>query len=404
MAEKLSEEEGHQLISMFDSLEVKPKMDDPESLKRWMAAYSKGQQRTSEVSGNEDAPVKHRYMQTLRITPFSGAGDTKDITYESWKYEVKTHIAEKSYTRMEVTSAAKKSLRGEASQTIRRLGVEADLDTILRKLNGIYGIVEDSEELLKQFYAATQGEKEKVASWGCRLEDLVDRAYQHKRVHPGEVNEMLATRFWGGLQHQLKEAARVKAEHIKDFDDLRIEVRKIECEMATSSMSSKNDYRKAQVKVQAAAPEEIDSFTAMRVKINSRLDTMEETIKQQSCHADNTPRQSNEFAGYQNNFQQGNGNQHWNGPQGFHGRGSQPSNNRSRFRGRGQSQGGYRGNQRQSGNSYSRNDYNQGGFQHSNTQQRQQDDACYRCGQSGHYAIGCRADLSKSTLNMEESA
>ena len=44
MASTLTESEKDQLINMFESLESKPKMDDPETLQQWMTDYlsSKG--------------------------------------------------------------------------------------------------------------------------------------------------------------------------------------------------------------------------------------------------------------------------------------------------------------------------------------------------------------------------
>ena len=45
MATPYSEDERQQLVSMFESLDVKPKMDIADDLKNWMADYVQGQGR-----------------------------------------------------------------------------------------------------------------------------------------------------------------------------------------------------------------------------------------------------------------------------------------------------------------------------------------------------------------------
>ena len=47
------------------------------------------------------------------------------------------------------------------------------INSILKKLDGIYGLVEHTEDLMEKLYAAKQRDGESVASWSCRLEDLL---------------------------------------------------------------------------------------------------------------------------------------------------------------------------------------------------------------------------------------
>ena len=138
---KLTEDEGAKLVSMFDELELKPDISDPAALTKWMAKYVKAKTKDPKQPGGADggaggaaAEVHHQhYRLPPRIANFSGSGDSKEITYEAWKYEVKSYISEETYSVAEVTAAARKSLRGEASATARRLGVDANLDHLLNK-------------------------------------------------------------------------------------------------------------------------------------------------------------------------------------------------------------------------------------------------------------------------------
>ena len=100
---------------------------------------------------------QHRgYVNPPRIAVFSGSSDAKEISYESWKYEVLTLIREGAHSRAGVATAAKKSLRGEAALTVHHLGIDTDLGEILKKLDGIYGLVENADDLMEKFYAAKQ--------------------------------------------------------------------------------------------------------------------------------------------------------------------------------------------------------------------------------------------------------
>ena len=86
---------------------------------------------------------------------------------------------------------------------------------------------------------------------------------------------MLINRFWDGLREELKEATRRKAETVTDFDQLRIEVRKIECQKA-GDRHRKPSTTKAQVKVTTVQKTDaLEQVAAMLGTINSRLNDME---------------------------------------------------------------------------------------------------------------------------------
>ena len=275
MAVSFTTEEKDQLALAFERLEVKPKFDDPESLSKWMKEFTEATMdvtakvKTERADDQANKAPRRIYVNPPRIAPFSGSQDSKEIAYESWKYEVLTLLREDCHSRTEVATAAKKSLRGEAAVAVRHLGIDADLNSILKKLDGIYGLVEHAEDLMEKFYAAKQRDGESVASWSCRLEDLLSRASFQKHL-PGSANDMLTSKFFGGLLPRFKEPARVKVEHITDFDVLRIEVRKIECEQAISDPVKEN--KKAQVKMTNA---DSDDVKGILQQISSRLDKLE---------------------------------------------------------------------------------------------------------------------------------
>jgi len=110
-----------------------------------------------ESNGRSDEP-QHRIiiLQKPKITTFCGNDDSKGSSLIAWKYEMDTLLREGMYTELDVEIAPKKSLCGGASDVVRRMGVHANLGTIMYKLSCIYGVVEDSDCIFKQFYGATQ--------------------------------------------------------------------------------------------------------------------------------------------------------------------------------------------------------------------------------------------------------
>lgn len=143
----------------------------------------------------------------------------------------------------------RKSLKGEAGRLAMHLGTDATIEAIIKKLQGVFGVVETSETLLSNFYSAKQRDDETVVSWGCRLEDLLDRAKELEIVEPGNMNEMLRTQFWRGLTRKLKDASRYKFDTIKEFDRLLVELRAIEQEY----VAEKSNSQKAQAQAKMAA-------------------------------------------------------------------------------------------------------------------------------------------------------
>ena len=137
-------------------------------LKVFAAAETKDEPSDDTTQKAQMTKSQHRvYVNPPRIAVFSGSSDPKEIFYESWKYEVLSLIREGAHSRAEVATAAKKSLRGEAALTVRHLGIDTDLGEILKKLDGIYGLVENAEDLMEKFYAAKQQQSESVATWSC---------------------------------------------------------------------------------------------------------------------------------------------------------------------------------------------------------------------------------------------
>jgi hypothetical protein len=269
-----------------------------------------------------------------------------------------------------IATSAKKSLRGEAAKIARRLGCDTTLDDLIKKFDGIYGTVEDSNVLLSQFYSAIQLPDETVSAWGCRLEDLLDRAITSGLSMPGQsLNNMLRDQFWGGLHHHLKEPMRHQMSKITDFDEFRIETRKIEREKSKLPKDdpTMNVKKPAQVKMITADDTkrslDLDELKGMVCQINSRLSNLESGLKNNtSSHPEkiNFPRRN------------------W--------------SRRSQSRGR--PRGGYRDYHNWHSDKSNKTEHHSSQQSGGPQSSRKREIQCYRCHQIGHVAIGCRADLS----------
>ena len=221
MAE-LTEEEGKQLIAAFNKLKVKPKCDTSEDLKTWLTAYGSV---TVKPDPAEKVSVSPQYP---RISLFYGDNTKGEVPYQQWIYEIKCLLFEKTYKPEIILQAVRRSVRGEAANLLRRLGTGASISQIIDKFESVYGEVDTKEHLLAKFYSAKQEESEDITKWSCRLEDILSNAVDRGIVDSSKVNEMLRNMFWQGLKPDLKDISGYLFDKIKDFDQLRVEIKKLE--------------------------------------------------------------------------------------------------------------------------------------------------------------------------------
>ena len=106
-----------------------------------------------------------------------------------------------------------------------------------------------------------------------KLEGILQKAYEKGKLSSEVRNDMLRTKFWSGLRDStLKNATRYKYDTIKNFDELRKEVRAIELELQISGTSK----IPASVTHQpVTATSEITELIKKLETFNKRLDSFE---------------------------------------------------------------------------------------------------------------------------------
>ena len=232
-----------------------PEFDTEADLEKWMVEHLRGagklpakdeDENDEEEEAEPATPATDGTTQQIpRLSTFSGNTDSKtDVGFDLWSYEVRCLVNEGVYSQPAILQAIRRSLRGEAGRVVMRCGEGADVQQILDRLEAVYGFVDAGETALAQFYAAKQGKEENVTTWGCRLEDLLDKAKQVGLIADRDTDEMLRSRFWMGLRTDLKQTSRHKFDTVTSFDRLRVEIRMIEQEFKLAEQQTDSDQGK----------------------------------------------------------------------------------------------------------------------------------------------------------------
>lgn len=267
---ELSEAEKKLLLS-FRELGLEPKADNKNDLENWLKSYArqdiKQEDSKSQLGDAKQQvpPVPAVMVHPPRLLVFSGTSTGLDAAYDLWRFDVSS--LKRSHPEEAVMEAVRRSLRGEAARVAMRMGVTASLGSLMAKFDSLYGIVQPKENILAAFYSARQKEGEDVASWSCRLEDLLMQAEAQGDVQPGRhQDEMLRTMFFMGLLPALKDRARHKYDSVKDFDQLRVEVRRLEQEQLEQRPVKKAAVHQAATSSQQATSPTSDSSLQREVR------------------------------------------------------------------------------------------------------------------------------------------
>lgn len=104
------------------------------------------------------------------------------------------------YTEPMIAQAIRKSLKLQAKKVILPLGIDATVKEMMERLEGVFGNVATGLSVLQEFYSASQKQDESVASWGLRLEEILQKAIDKGHVREEEKDEMLRKKFWRCLR------------------------------------------------------------------------------------------------------------------------------------------------------------------------------------------------------------
>lgn len=383
----LSKDEQEALISAFKKLGTKPKLSSPEDLRNWMANYvadtvkpevrqhhnvyatSPNQWTTTSANTHSSIPVSTTSHGTMNYTPristFFGELGKGEAPYDLWKYEVDT-LGRSQFPSHIVDMAVRRSLKGDAARIAMRLGADTNIETLLHKLESAYGISIQDDLLMREFYDAQQKTDEDVTTWANRIEDLLYKACQKNVVRREEMNEKLCSRFWSGLSQHLQDTSGHLHYIVKDFDTLKKEMRDHETNIRRTVTTA--------------------TTKMMTPKTQSTNEDIRATIQQMAADIQEL-KQNRQF----NTHSSEDTHRNWRG------RGQASITSKNNFTRHDQRYNTTPTNRHGQNNTHSTypNIRHQG---HQSTYNRDEDrlPRCYRCGQTGHIQIGCRARLDHS--------
>ena len=179
------------------------------------------------------------FQSAPKLSTFSGKVNKGEVDFDIWSNEVKCLLRDPHYDVHTIGQAIRRSLRGEAAHIALHLGEEATPIDIMSKLISVFGSVLSEQQIMQTFYLANQQDSESIASWACRLEDLVFQAQSRKYISKERGDQMLIQKFWSGLHSEkVKSATRHKLETFSSFDSIVTEVRLVEQEMLLKKKSN----------------------------------------------------------------------------------------------------------------------------------------------------------------------
>ena len=366
----MTNEEIAKMVEFMKHMKLsKPKLDTEEDFKSWMSGtvvnidpsvvhmsnvpLPPPEVKTEDVSDPPNhMPPAPSSDSTLvyshhfpKLSQYSG-DDSKGVPYSIWKQEVLC-LKSEGHTDTTILQAIRTSLKGNALKQRTKAGPNASVEEIIKKLDIIFGPVQPKDIRMKKFFNAKQGDTEDVVNWSCRLTDIYDEALEGYTFDKVDYNNTLRTVFYSGLRQSLKDITGHLFLAYTDYDSLIREIRckEEETKVVKQKTSEQNKHEKATAKaaIPSTATSEVEELKAMIRKMDATLKNVVEQQQQQ-------PQQHASYV-----------------PQPFH----QQQRGRRRTRGR--------------------------GGQQETTYNQHEEVTCYRCGQEGHFAIGCRVNLGKGS-------
>lgn len=264
----------------FAALGAKPEYTAQE-IEQWLVNQS-GVKTEQDVPVPKDTSMLH--LNPPRLPVFSGEGQKGDVSFTHWKYEVQCLEKDKSYKPASILQAIRRSLKGTASEVLLHLGEEVGLGSVLAKFDVVFGEVLGSEQIMQQFYLAKQESGENIASWGCRIEDILNRALKVGAVTKPSLQTMLCEKFWSGLFNSgLKSALRHHHDADMEYDQLFRNARSIESEFVSPKVKCQ----------QLSQPEnhsdrKLDEILSEVKKLGDRVSTLESKDQSKVKSVDST--------------------------------------------------------------------------------------------------------------------
>ena len=143
-----------------------------------------------------------------KLSAFSGERAKGEVSFEQWSYELQT--LRKTYSDSALREGIQHSLRGAAADTVRNMGPDVPLDTIIKKFTIVYGNVKSYDLLMRDFYHADQGEEESIPSFATWVEGLLSQIRDKfpENLTPPEEQGLLKDHLFHGCKKSIGDSVK----------------------------------------------------------------------------------------------------------------------------------------------------------------------------------------------------
>jgi hypothetical protein len=212
-----------------------------------------------------------------RLSQFSGDPGTKDVCYQQWKCELLDISHDQVYSTHQISQCVRRSLRGTAADVLLHLGTDITVPAVIDKFDNIFGDVLPPEVLLEQFYTARQKAGELVATWACRLEDILAKLKARSPAScDADSSDMLRSKFWSGLaSEKVKGALRHRYDGGAVYSDLLVAARIAELESPSPITLAASQKVNQQQQVESKMLSALETLTKQLSEVQQRLGRLE---------------------------------------------------------------------------------------------------------------------------------
>ena len=102
------------------------------------------------------------------------------------------------------------SLKGAAADTVRNMGHDVPLDTIIKKFTTVYGNVKSFDLLMRDFYRAGQGEEESIPSFATWVKGLLSQICDKylEKLTSSEEQRLLKDHLFHGCKKSIQDSVK----------------------------------------------------------------------------------------------------------------------------------------------------------------------------------------------------
>ena len=131
MAKEVTEDDL-KLLEAFHSLAVKPKIESSEDLKSFIKHM--GKELEEETKGTIPKTTSPTSLHYPRISTFYGEDGKGEVNWPTFKFEVQALMVEKLFSDEHILLGIRRSVKGNASDILRRLGIGMGIKEVMMNL------------------------------------------------------------------------------------------------------------------------------------------------------------------------------------------------------------------------------------------------------------------------------